>query len=133
MYCPNCGIELENDLNFCSSCGTNMNETVAEIDDRNKQNKNPMLNTLLACGIVAMLLGILLPLFNITLWIIVIASSIIVYKDARTNGVGNSYKKEKLTKMMTWKPLSWGVMVFFLWIIILPLYIIKWDKLITKF
>lgn len=132
MYCSNCGIELKNDLNFCSSCGTNMNGNVAEINEINTQNKNPMLNTLLACGIVAMFLGILLPLFNITLWIIVIASSIIVYKDARTNDVGKSHKKEKLTKMMTWKPLSWGVMVFALWIIFMPIYIIKRGHLIAK-
>jgi hypothetical protein len=64
-----------------------------------------------------------LPLLEITLFIIIIASAHLVYKDAQKLRAGDS-GKGGIMDIDSWSPTIWGLAVLFLWIVRLPLYLI---------
>lgn len=63
-------------------------------------------------------------------FLVVILSAIAVYYDAKALGAGGSQKET--TSSMTWSPFSWAALVFLLWIIGMPLYLIRrrqiWEQ-----
>jgi len=95
---------------------------------QNPYSMNIILILLLGLG----LLGVFYPPFLV---LIVIISAIAVYYDAKAIGAGGhsqngSMNNEESTfSTYTWSPLSWGLVVLLLWIIGLPLYLIKRREL----
>lgn len=57
-----------------------------------------------------------------------IISAIVVYVDSKKISAGMAFEKEKFFKSVTWKPIGWAILVFFIWILIFPLYIINRKK-----
>jgi type II secretory pathway component PulL len=56
--------------------------------------------------------------------VIVILTAIAVYYDARNIHAGRNFAKESiLGNVVTWRPISWGVLVLVGWIIILAIYL----------
>jgi DNA-directed RNA polymerase subunit RPC12/RpoP len=132
--CPNCGAKiLDKEALFCNKCGsqfstntTIMTKPVVTQSSNNKyptksdHNYEPNWVLILAFGFG--LLSIFVPPLLI---IIVIASAIAVYYDAKTIRAGEQTIEEATMNTHSWSPLSWGLMVLFLWIIGLPLYLFK--------
>lgn len=56
MFCPDCGMELENNQNFCGSCGTSVSGIVTKTNTKNvrKRTKNPTLAALLSAFIIGL-------------------------------------------------------------------------------
>jgi hypothetical protein len=109
---------------------------------------NPYLIALLAIGSLNILFWILLYVLNdkdriwflefneIKIWfldllfiVIILLSPQFVYSDASKMDAGEAYPQQKTFRAMTWSPASWGVLVFFFWILILPLYLYKREEI----
>jgi hypothetical protein len=61
--------------------------------------------------------------------VIILLSPQLVHNDASIMNAGEAYPQQKTFRAMTWSPASWGVLVFFLWIFVLPLYIYKREEI----
>ena len=96
-----------------------------EIPETKTEEKNSYLVALLAAGVATLFLSFIAPVFGFITFIIVIISTVTVYNDAKAIGVGRGFNKEILGETVTWKPLTWSLLVFFFWIIFLPLYLVK--------
>jgi hypothetical protein len=100
---------------------------------------NRVLIVLLIDGLVIPVIMItLLVLFNITTILlelteslIIIVSAHLVYKDAQRIRAGAS-DKQGLFEPDTWSPTSWGLVVLFFWIIMLPLYLLMREGIFWK-
>jgi len=63
MFCPNCGAESVQGLNFCKHCGTGLSEA----DNQPPASRNVFAAFILAAAIVAIVLGGIAIVFNFTL------------------------------------------------------------------
>ncbi|MEN6342701.1 MAG: hypothetical protein ABFC89_09100 [Methanospirillum sp.] len=77
-------------------------------------------NVLLILLLLAMIPAIFL--FPLSL-LILIASAVAVYYDAKSLGAGGGQKETM--NSLTWSPFSWAALVLLLWIIGMPLYLIR--------
>jgi predicted nucleic acid-binding Zn ribbon protein len=129
MFCPKCGKEVPEDSSFCPNCGYHL---MPEIPETKTEEKNSYLVTLLAVGVVTLFLSFKAQAFVFITFIIVIISTVTVYTDAKAIGVGRGFNKEILGETVTWKPITWSLLVFFFWIIFLPLYLVKRRVLLER-
>jgi glucan phosphoethanolaminetransferase (alkaline phosphatase superfamily) len=74
--------------------------------------------------ILAFIVGLPSIFIPIILVIIVIGSAIAVYYDAETIGAGRKTGEESTSSIVSWTPMTWGLLVLLLWIIMLPMYLI---------
>jgi hypothetical protein len=129
MFCPKCGKEVAEDSSFCPNCGAHL---MPEIPETKAEEKNSYLVALLAAGLVTLFLSFKALAFVFVTLIIVIISTVTVYSDAKAIGTGRGFSKEILGETVTWKPLTWSLLVFFFWIIFLPLYLVKRRVLLER-
>ena len=124
-FCPECGGPLVNETSkFCDKCGAKTGEGNADRQNRviDSPQKNYSINYIL---ILLFILFFIFAFINgIICLLIVIISTIAVYYDAKAIGAGTHSNKETM-ETITWSPLSWALIVLLLWIIGLPLYLIK--------
>jgi hypothetical protein len=62
-------------------------------------------------------------------FIIMLLSGQLVYSDAAKIDAGEAAPEQKTFRSLTWSPASWGVLVFFLWIIMFPYYLYKREEI----
>jgi hypothetical protein len=62
-------------------------------------------------------------------FMVMVASSMMVYMDASKIDAGESAPEQRTLRAMTWSPASWAVLVFFLWIIMFPYYLYKREEI----
>ena len=74
--------------------------------------------------ILAFIVGLPSIFIPIILVIIVIGSAIAVYYDAETIGAGRKTGEESTSSIVSWTPMTWGLLVLLLWILMLPMYLI---------
>ena len=65
-------------------------------------------------------------------FLIVIISAIAVYYDANSIRAGKSSPKEKWDQSITYSPVSWGALTLLFWIIFLPLYLYRREKIFNQ-
>jgi hypothetical protein len=68
-------------------------------------------------------IAILMGITVLTYLIIEILSTIMIVSDAKKLNVGLAYEKERFFKSITWHIHSWGILTFFFWWFIFPLYL----------
>lgn len=107
---------------------------------------NPALAGLLIIGGIVLIIGVLsyileldiliyyvngirIRLLVLIFFIIVLMSGQLVYYDAKKIDAGYASPEQKTWRSMTWTPGSWGVLVFFLWIILFPVYLSKREEI----
>jgi uncharacterized membrane protein YobD (UPF0266 family) len=66
---------------------------------------------------------------GILFFIIVLLTAQFVYIDANNIDAGEASPEQKTFRAMTWSPTSWGVLVFFIWFIMFPLYLYKREEI----
>jgi hypothetical protein len=66
---------------------------------------------------------------GILLFMIILISAQFVYFDANKIDAGEASPEQRTLRAMTWSPASWGVLVFFLWFIMFPLYLYKREEI----
>jgi DNA-directed RNA polymerase subunit RPC12/RpoP len=132
-YCKSCGAYLHGDQNVIISptekthierkIAINETRTRSTIPRTTSKNGNSTYqsNWILVLAFLFGLISIFIPPLLV---IVVIASAIAVYYDAKALRAGGEAKTETLNSL-SWSPLDWGLMVLLLWIIGLPLYLIK--------
>ena len=87
-------------------------------------------NYVLDIEIMSFYLGdIRIRFIAILFFIIDLISAQFVYFDANKIDAGEAYPEQRTLRAMTWSPSSWGVLVFFLWIIMFPLYLYKREEI----
>jgi hypothetical protein len=124
-FCSECGGPLANETSkFCDTCG-------ARIGDIKNNGKNQVLSapqTVYSTNyiLILLLVGWFLFLFvaPIVSILIVVVSAICVYLDAKSINAGKHADKETMVSI-TWSPTTWALLVLFLWILLLPFYLIK--------
>ena len=62
-------------------------------------------------------------------FIVLLLSGQLVYLDASKIDAGEAASEQKTLRSLTWTPASWGVLVFFLWIIMFPYYLYKREEI----
>jgi len=62
-------------------------------------------------------------------FIVMLLSGQLVYMDASKINAGEAAPEQKTFRSLTWTPASWGVLVFFLWIIMFPYYLYKREEI----
>jgi predicted amidophosphoribosyltransferase len=147
--CPSCGFPIDNDDRFyCKSCGVylkgsepaQMRDNLRTVKDSRpsevkifgkqkitrEQFEAYKTNWILLIVFALALLSIA-ALASGLLIILVIVSAIAVYYDAKAikAGAGAQYSNESTMDILSWNPVSWGLIVLLLWIIGLPLYLYK--------
>jgi hypothetical protein len=98
---------------------------------------NPYLITLLIIGSFAVIIEIFsYILYNsgilyleLLILIIIILSAPLVYKDAKKIDAGEAYSEQRTFRSLTWTPMSWGILVFIIWIIFFPVYLFKREEI----
>lgn len=111
------------------------------MEEGHKGEKYNLLVALFAIGITLFGLQVVLRVFiglelcytiNLLLWPVVIISAILVAIDAKELGAGRNFQEVYTLKTLSWGPGTWAVMVFFLWIICMPLYLAKRSKIAAQ-
>jgi hypothetical protein len=98
---------------------------------------NPFLITLLIIGSLAVVIEVLSYIFyssrilflELLFLIIIILSAPLVYKDAKKIDAGEAYPEQRTLRAMTWTPISWGILVFIIWVIFFPVYLFKREEI----
>ena len=130
VICPNCGKNTP-EGKFCEQCGASISAPPPDTQHQVIPGSQKTYATNYI-PVVLLILGVLFIFVNpVLLLIIVIISAIVVYTDAKSIGVGTQPTKELAFTSVTWKPISWAVLVFFFWIIFLPFYLIKRKELFS--
>ncbi len=62
-------------------------------------------------------------------FMVMVSSSMLVYKDASKIDAGESAPEQRTLRSLTWSPASWAVLVFFLWILMFPYYMYKREEI----
>ncbi|UCE36460.1 MAG: hypothetical protein JSW00_13185 [Thermoplasmata archaeon] len=106
-----------------------------------KYKSNPYLITLLIMGTIIVIIevvsfamhryriwyfdlyGINFYYYEFLFFIILLISAQLTYLDAKKIEAGKAFPEQKTFRSMTWTPLSWGVLVFFFWILLFPAYL----------
>ncbi len=68
---------------------------------------------------------IIMIITGLIYFVIVIMSVILIVKDAKTLHVGAAYSGERFFRPLTWEIHSWGILTFFFWWFIFPLYVYR--------
>jgi hypothetical protein len=132
-FCSECGGPLINETSkFCDKCGAKTGET--NIDKKNQViNSSQKIYSSNYILILLLIVGILSIFINaIIVVLIVILSAVAVYYDAKSIGSGKSSSKEEWDKAMTYTPISWGALTLLFWIIFLPLYLYRREKIFNQ-
>lgn len=82
--------------------------------------------------ILAFIVGLPSIFIPIILFIIVIGSAIAVYYDAEKIGAGRKTGQESTSSIVSWTPMTWGLLVMLLWIIMLPMYLIYRKEIFSS-
>ena len=130
VICSNCGKNTP-EGKFCELCGANISAPPPDTQHQviPSPQKTYATNYI---PVLLLILGVLFLFVNpVVVFIIVIISAIVVYIDAKAIGAGTQSAKELAFRSVTWKPLSWAVLVFFFWIIFVPFYLIKRKELFS--
>ncbi len=98
---------------------------------------NPYLITLLNIGSFAVFLEIFSYIFfntrilflELLVIIIIIISAPLVYIDAKKIDAGEAFSEQRTFRAITWTPVSWGVLVFIIWIIFFPIYLFMREEI----
>jgi hypothetical protein len=98
---------------------------------------NPYLITLLIIGSFAVIIEIFSYIFygswnlfiDLLILIIILLSTPLVYKDAKKIDAGEAYSEQRTFRALTWTPMSWGILVFIIWIIFFPIYLFKREEI----
>ena len=98
---------------------------------------NPFLITLLIIGSLAVVIEVLSYIFyssrilylELLILIIIILSAPLVYRDAKKIDAGEAYSEQRTFRSLTWTPVSWGILVFIIWIIFFPVYLYKREEI----
>lgn len=98
---------------------------------------NPYLITLLIIGSFAVIIEILSRILygsgvlylELLILIIIILSTPLAYRDAKNIDAGEAYSEQRTFRSLTWTPVSWGILVFILWIIFFPVYLYKREEI----
>ena len=131
-FCPECAHPIvESNMPFCPKCGANTG--VPNTDRQNRVIESPQKtyssNYIL---ILLLILGVVCLFINpIIVFIIVIISAFAVYYDAKSIEAGKSSPEEGLGPM-TFKPMSWGLLTLLFWIIFLPFYLIRRERIFNQ-
>lgn len=125
-YCTKCGVEVNTSDTFCKACGYNLrNKSASGVspEDKNQYSKKTYQSSILLILLIpAFFFSSIFDFFG--LFIMLIICTIAVYSDAKEIGAGSNISKENMSSI-TWSPTSWALIVFLLWIIGYPLYLIK--------
>ena len=78
--------------------------------------------------ILLIFFGIVTILLELSWFIIWVTSAHLTYKDAQRLRAGG-FREQRLFEPVTWSPTSWGIVVLFFWIIMLPLYLFMREEL----
>jgi hypothetical protein len=78
------------------------------------------------------LLGYGICLIEAVGYAIIIITAHLAYKDAQKLNAGDAYSKQGLFEPLTWSPTSWGLLVLFFWIIMMPLYLFMRREIFWK-
>jgi len=121
IFCRSCGKTIKKDVEICPHCGVrNIYSGKKPSNKIQNSNYKSLLSILYISGLILLILAnlvsniALMAFSNIVLFIIFLASIVIVYKDTQQRGISD--------------PLKWAFAVFLLWIIVLPLYILKGNQ-----
>ncbi len=128
--CPNCGKNTP-EGKFCEHCGANISAppSVKQNQVMPGSQKTYATNYI---PVVLFIVGLLCVFVNpVVFLIIVIINAIVVFIDARSIGAGTQSAKELAFTSVTWRPISWAVLAFFFWIIVVPFYLIKRKELFS--
>lgn len=98
---------------------------------------NPYLITLLIIGSFAVIIEIFSYIFygsrylylELLILIIIILSAPLVYVDSKKIDAGEAYSEQRTFRSLTWTPMSWGILVFIIWIIFFPVYLFKREEI----
>jgi len=98
---------------------------------------NPYLITLLIIGSFAVFIEVFSYIFyssrilylELLILIIIILSAPLVYRDAKKIDAGEAYSEQRTFRSLTWTPVSWGILVFIIWIIFFPVYLYKREEI----
>ncbi len=98
---------------------------------------NPFLITLVIIGSFVVFIEILSRILygsgslylELLILIIIILSAPLVYRDAKNIDAGEAYSEQRTFRSLTWTPLSWGILVFIIWIIFFPVYLYKREEI----
>lgn len=148
--CPNCGTKIiDKQSVFCIRCGSSVSPSQppksqpSQKMHNNKMIENDPPKQVKVFGnqkitkeqfeaykpnwilFLVFAFGLISIFFAPLLVIIVIASAIAVYYDAKAIRAGEQVTTELTMNTNSWTPLSWGLLVLLLWIIALPLYLYK--------
>lgn len=99
--------------------------------------RNVYLIMLLIIGAIALIMDVISYVFfdsrvwflELILLIIILLSAQLVYLDARKIEAGKAYPHQRTLRALTWTPISWGVLVLLLWIILFPYYLHKREDI----
>jgi hypothetical protein len=143
--CPHCnGPIIDESRYYCDTCGAYLQGSQPQKNEHNKKiNENNKLGQVKVFGnqkityeqfkaykpnwilFLAFAFGLISIVVPALLVLIVIASAIAVYYDAKAIRAGEKITDESTMNTHSWSPLSWGLIVLLLWIIGLPLYLFK--------
>ena len=130
-FCPECGNPLVSETSkFCDKCGANTVDVKTDKQNHviDRSQKNYSINYIL---ILLFILFFIFAFINgILCLLIVIISAVAVYYDAKAIGAGKQSNKETMASI-TWSSTSWALLVLLLWIIGLPLYLIKRKEIFS--
>ena len=68
-------------------------------------------------------------LFSLAVYLLVVGSAIGVFYDAWRAGIRKNISQSGI---LNFGPCGWGILVLFLWIIFLPIYLFRRNKMIEK-
>lgn len=142
--CDNCGTPLDTGKNYCTFCGKMVNGVDSngisysqQAVNRDIKNQNVSTRNMSNGGYSPsyFLIGLFLLTILLALWgslgitiLLVIISAIAVYSDAK-GIIINKPRGEETLSTITWSPISWGLLTLLIWIIGMPLYILKRKEL----
>jgi ribosomal protein L37E len=138
--CSKCGSKAPDiHSKFCDKCGSpviGFQGTILSASDGSLEIARARQNSEISVLILAfaLVLGLVSVFVNpLNLIVIIIVSAAGVYYDAKELQAGSRYPKVVAAKPVTWNPKIWGLLVLVVWIVGLPLYLIRRKELFSLF
>ena len=130
VICPHCGKNTP-EGKFCELCGASISAPPPVKQNQVMPGSQKTYSTNYI-PVVLFIVGLVFVFVNpVIYFIILIINAIVIYSDAKAIGAGTKSAKEQALKSVTWKPVSWAVLAFFFWIIVVPFYLIKRAELFS--
>jgi hypothetical protein len=131
VICPQCGKNTP-EGKFCEQCGANISAPppVTQPQEMPTGPQKPYATNYILIGLY--IVGLLFVFVNpVVFFISVLINAGLIYADAKAIGAGTKSAQEKAFESVTWKPVSWAVLAFFFWIVVVPFYLVKRKELFS--